>query len=517
MILILLLLVPAMSYKVTDLTKSSGITPVRVQNSFIINGTYTYMHNINITRLHVELTHIEDSVNLLRAKDSDKNRCNILRLYLDDIKLKFDHIHINNLRIKRGLINGLGSAISWITGNMDSDDKAKYDKILEKVQANEYHLEHNVENQLSINRNLIHKFNNGIDVIHANNVKLKNYFNSITTQFTSIELTQQHSFLFNTLTLIKNKIDDIMVSLEFCRLNIIHSSILSRNELSLLIHSAKLSLISDEPEILWQLGSAHCHVKDDFITYFIQLPLYSHAYETFFLLSYPVVKGNELRTIVEHPSFIIRKDNSLFTGDCLLIRNNYYCKNMSRIVNKCISQLLDDKDLHDCKSLVISEAQPFIRYIQVINKYLMFNITTCTISKQNQNITIYPRKTQLLNLEESEKLFNFLEPYVYWESIVSLPSEQPARTLYTNLSFDLIHKANLNIEPLEIIEDFTAESNYLLHYILIPIGIFVLLIIIAVIYYKCKISLKFCNRNIPDKKQIACNLGGPYLPTETPT
>lgn len=40
-------------------------------------------------------------------------------------------------RTKRGLINGLGSAISRLTRNMDANDKVRYGEILRKVEANE--------------------------------------------------------------------------------------------------------------------------------------------------------------------------------------------------------------------------------------------------------------------------------------------------------------------------------------------------------------------------------------------
>lgn len=146
MILLFLLLAPAEAFKMTDLSRTSGITPIKIQDSFVINQTYTYMHNINLRELQVELDKINTSLQLIDSKMRDKTQGNILKLHLDITQNKLNHIFYNKQRAKRGLINGLGSAVSWLTGNMDADDKAKYDAILEKVQSNEYNLEHNVEN-----------------------------------------------------------------------------------------------------------------------------------------------------------------------------------------------------------------------------------------------------------------------------------------------------------------------------------------------------------------------------------
>lgn len=68
-------------------------------------------------------------------------------VFIKYTKDKLDHIHLNKIQIqKRELMHALGTAISWITGNMYTDDKAKY-KIIKQIVNNEYSLENNVENQ----------------------------------------------------------------------------------------------------------------------------------------------------------------------------------------------------------------------------------------------------------------------------------------------------------------------------------------------------------------------------------
>lgn len=494
--ILLLLLVPVTGFKTTDLSKTSGITPIKIQDAFIINNTYTYMHNINVRILKRELNNLENIINKISIRSNDNNRISMINLHLKYTKIKLDHLHFNSHRIKRGLVNGIGSAISWLTGNMDADDKAKYDSILQSVQSNEYHLEHNVEKQLSINRKIIDEFNKDMKIMHSNNIKLSNYFNYVSNQTNEIELNQQFSFLFSNLMLIYNKVNDLDTSLEFCKLNIIHSSILSYDELNYIIKKAKVKFISNEPGILWQLGIVYCSIHNDYISYFIKLPLQSLTYETFFLLSYPVYKNNEILTILQHPSFILRYDE-LLTGNCVLINNAYYCKNTSVVKNSCINELLEDNELNNCRSLTLSSSKPFIKYIPIINQYLMYNISKITIIVNKTNVTIHPKLTQLLTLNNSEQLVNFTKTFTFWESNIMIPSQIPSKKHITNFTFEQIHEANIKIEPLEMFEELPIDKNRLVYSILL--AIFIILLVIINYQNRCLIFRKLCFRRCNNK------------------
>ena len=50
-------------------------------------------------------------------------------------------VNLFHNRNKRGLINGLGSIIKSITGNLDSQDAERYDEIFRKIEENQKILE----------------------------------------------------------------------------------------------------------------------------------------------------------------------------------------------------------------------------------------------------------------------------------------------------------------------------------------------------------------------------------------
>ena len=69
----------------------------------------------------------------------------LLNHYKNEVKSKFQNLNINeNLRKKRGLINGLGSVIKSITGNLDAQDAEYYDKLIDELKNNQQNIQKNL-------------------------------------------------------------------------------------------------------------------------------------------------------------------------------------------------------------------------------------------------------------------------------------------------------------------------------------------------------------------------------------
>lgn len=216
----------------TDLTKSKGVVTLRIQPSLSINQTYTYTHNVNLKELQEELNKIEYNLNTINPQQRNIHYDTLIKTTLVYAKTKLSHLYLDKLtRPKRGLINGLGTAISWITGNMDANDKAKYDKLIKQVAKNEINMQHNLQGQLSVNQELINKFNKDISIIRNNN-KIKEYFKSVYNETAAINIAEQYNLLFITLQLIVNKINDLTLSAEFCKTGILHSSVITSGDLN---------------------------------------------------------------------------------------------------------------------------------------------------------------------------------------------------------------------------------------------------------------------------------------------
>ena len=145
---------------------------------------------------------------------------------------------INIKREKRGLINGLGSIIKSITGNLDETDKKRYDQIIENINVNENKLTDKINTMVKINNNITAQFNNKIKIINENNIvlnkKLDNLEESIGKILDEIDIIKTQN-LINELIQVAQELYFSLIMLEetitFCQLNTLYFGIINYNEL----------------------------------------------------------------------------------------------------------------------------------------------------------------------------------------------------------------------------------------------------------------------------------------------
>lgn len=70
------------------------------------------------------------------------------------VKNKVYSLTMHHKRYKLDLINGLGSAISWLKGNMAEEDKDHYDKVIHEVESNNFNIKHKVEGEIKTNNTI---------------------------------------------------------------------------------------------------------------------------------------------------------------------------------------------------------------------------------------------------------------------------------------------------------------------------------------------------------------------------
>ncbi|KAI5736233.1 hypothetical protein M8J76_001284 [Diaphorina citri] len=76
---------------------------------------------------------------------------------------KIQHLQLN--RSKRGILKGLGTAIKFITGNLDHNDGEQFKSAINVLRNSEQDVEKQVQQQYSINNQLMLIFNNSIQNI----------------------------------------------------------------------------------------------------------------------------------------------------------------------------------------------------------------------------------------------------------------------------------------------------------------------------------------------------------------
>lgn len=138
--------------------------------------TYTLIHYYDLNLIIQETNKLRVLSKLLRELLNRSNEYSIdtsnywkLPSFIEGkVEDKLTEILPHPQRIKRGLINGLGSIFKQITGNLDANDGERYDTLIRELQNNQINLASAVKKQSSFSVALIDKFNKTIQQITHN-------------------------------------------------------------------------------------------------------------------------------------------------------------------------------------------------------------------------------------------------------------------------------------------------------------------------------------------------------------
>lgn len=277
-----------------------------------------------------------------------KTHLSLLTQISKSIQTKFDEIYLDTKRYKRGILNGIGSIFKSITGNLDAEDGQYYSDCINKLNNDEHQLENLMKNQISVTTSVIKNlnatiqklqvneeiFNRDIKEIETSILNMTKNIENVHTKLKFLEICEQlmASYLF-----IEDNLNDVLNSITFARLKIIHTSIinpqdlvnslqeisqnLQRNNLPLPIKLSKVAQYLDIIELkAFQINSELIFVLD--------IPLIDpQKYSVFQLYPIPILDN---RTGLYHilstsQKYIARDDDSLMY---ILISNLEECKSL---------------------------------------------------------------------------------------------------------------------------------------------------------------------------------------------
>ncbi|XP_049825049.1 uncharacterized protein LOC126265985 [Aethina tumida] len=165
----------------------------------------------------------------------------VLDRIIKQIKDKFNEIILDiehySKRNKRGLINGIGAVWKTISGNLDASDGEYYDKCINQIEKDEKHIENLMKNQILITTSTIKNFNytiqklqideetfnNDIKIIDIMISNITDNMNLLEAKIKVFNLCEQllESFIF-----INGELDDIINSITFAKINVVHPSVI---------------------------------------------------------------------------------------------------------------------------------------------------------------------------------------------------------------------------------------------------------------------------------------------------
>lgn len=103
----------------------------------------------------------------------------------EKLSVVFDLVRPNDAKQRRGLINGLGTVIKAITGNMDAADAENIYADINLIRSDQNKLKDNMKNQLQIVESALEIFNNASKTVQDNENALKAYIDKVRDTLTS--------------------------------------------------------------------------------------------------------------------------------------------------------------------------------------------------------------------------------------------------------------------------------------------------------------------------------------------
>ena len=155
-----------------------------------IVGSYHYLlFNIDVTTLLKTFKHITASYVIL-SKHGELKESSLLKeaeILCNEIHQNLQIIMPSNMRTKRGLINGLSTAIKYIFGNPDANNLEKINNYLNSLQHQQQENVFTLNKSLSVINTISAQINNNTNIINEN---LKDMWKTVNDQTLQSNLFQ---------------------------------------------------------------------------------------------------------------------------------------------------------------------------------------------------------------------------------------------------------------------------------------------------------------------------------------
>lgn len=523
---------------IQNITYGPGILPIHLGTARLQKTHHTLVHYFDLTTIYTAIENIDQHYRFLLNSSQVVKKYhlsefeNYIKLvqhtyHLIQDKLFNIYPHNSTIRAKRGLIDGLGSAIKFITGNMDANDASRINKIIKHLENNQNQLQQQILNQYSVNDNIIKQFNFTARNIQYNENLLKNKIiklnEDINKSNAEIEILRGKDIfnqLFLTYHTILNLLTEIENSLTFCAIGTMHPSIIKAidyfKELEKLLPFYKDQLplpVSMENIIKYQsLTKVHCQQNKKRIHYFLTIPIeFNTPFDLYYIESLPTLIEDEYFTIIPNSKYLLKRENIVRPlSDICTMSGIYHCpSNLVVNVNtSCVLNILRDNSPTNCLYTKIQVQQDHIEPIPYINQYLgWFNSnSTLELECPNDKQVLKPHGIFILKTNGCKIVFNKeelppLEPSVSVPLLIDFKMPQLKTNiqqsnmsiLLKDLSMGKLH--HYPISPIQV-EQFSVYKPSVWTLIL-----YVIIILAIVIVIRRKLWRIFAKKQQEDSKK----------------
>jgi len=366
------------------------------KNDLILSNLLdNFINKVDVQRMSIFKAEVQTHISLLNQIS-------------DSVNLKYKEIISDTknyaYREKRGLVNGIGSIWKAITGNLDASDGEYFNDCIEKISRDETQIEALMKNQISVTTSVINSFNTTLQKLQIDeetynkNAKqitaaIKNIYNTTAFYEAKLEILDLCESLMESYVFIENSLNDILNAITFARLKILHSSIITpqdlivslkqisqalhKNNLPLPVYISKLAQYLDIIEL-------EAYQTDTKVVFILKIPLVEP--ETYIMYHIFPIPISDNRTGFHHiisttQKYVARDDDSMLY---ISFQNMDNCKSLGRNQKICLGMLPHPIDRDS-----ICEAQLLKQNIQTLPRTCQVNLVLATgynVQEIDQNL-----------------------------------------------------------------------------------------------------------------------------------
>lgn len=457
----------------------------------IIEGQWSIIHQLDMKPMLEHKNRLIDTVNKAMSENNPwlgeaKHIYHRINIILDHICEICNHLNIQT-RVKRGLINGLGSVIKSITGNLDQDDLNNIQKDLEtlKVAYNK---------QISVTDESLEEYNKQIKKI----VNIQNLLDKQNVQSSNQQSQQRYAMdiLLQVQTL-QDIAERLSTAITFAEHHMYHYSIIQSHVLQdTLSCISKDIVISNNINDIEPLIDVSCRILDNIVYFIIQIPLVKvNSYKTRKIV--PIIQNLPSCTypIMRKITIAYNEKETYEVEDCFELKE-LICKGTVLQRNICETDFLSTKSTEKCQTVQIRCPEEEIQVISPKAIYVYLNKTTeVKINCGKRDETLWIKGSYLLSGENCELSIAGVKRFRTMASkekiiITSLEINKTTEAVELDLTYDP-DKITSKLKQLQQIQGLqTQETHNFIQYGLITS---IILSVMGVLVYKFLRS-KVCSK-----------------------
>lgn len=355
--------------RLESLNDGPGLLPFKLGSMKLTTHYHTFIQYVKLDDLETNIHSLQTQLLDFRNRMSNETynlyeiQINYLANKLGNVLKQLHSLEPSGInRMKRGLIDGLGSMIKSLTGNLDHDDALKYNEAIRVLENNQIKLSSEFNNHISLSKEWMLKHGNVIRQIVDNQNRINKTLELILQNKAIQSLTRYANFA-QLLSLISENIEDLSLellrienSLAFIHASSTHHSMIDIDVLESMILKLK-SIYSEEQVLDLDLREYYNVIKpgsyfvNKQIVFIFKFPIYSKITYDFYRLS--VVPNKHDQALIPPFPFLATIEMSFvyMEAECPKLKNWYLCEigihHQLHTKSDCIHELITNQALQE--------------------------------------------------------------------------------------------------------------------------------------------------------------------------